>query len=120
MANKPYRVQRKRTDGWTMPPNTVYVGRSNRRPGTGFGNPFDWKTVAFSPGEDPKEKVTDEYRRWLAGHPFFDSLFPEQRQWILSHLHELRGKNLACWCKPDDHCHAGVLLELAANQEARR
>lgn len=26
---------------------------------------------------------------------------------------ELRGKNLACWCKPDEACHADVLLELA-------
>jgi hypothetical protein len=26
---------------------------------------------------------------------------------------ELRGKNLACWCKPDQPCHADVLLELA-------
>jgi hypothetical protein len=28
-------------------------------------------------------------------------------------LGELRGKNLACWCKPDEPCHADVLLELA-------
>jgi hypothetical protein len=26
---------------------------------------------------------------------------------------ELRGKNLACWCKPGAPCHADVLLELA-------
>lgn len=28
-------------------------------------------------------------------------------------LAELRGKNLACWCQPDEPCHADVLLELA-------
>ncbi|HZX85691.1 MAG TPA: DUF4326 domain-containing protein [Reyranella sp.] len=28
-------------------------------------------------------------------------------------LLELRGKNLACWCKPGTPCHADVLLELA-------
>jgi hypothetical protein len=27
-------------------------------------------------------------------------------------LHELRGKNLACWCAPERY-HADVLLELA-------
>lgn len=32
---KPVRVQRKRTKGWVMPENTVYVGR-----GSAFGNPF--------------------------------------------------------------------------------
>ena len=26
---------------------------------------------------------------------------------------QLRGKNLACWCKPGDPCHADVLLEMA-------
>jgi hypothetical protein len=29
----------------------------------------------------------------------------------------LRGKNLACWCKPGEPCHADVLLEIA-NREA--
>jgi hypothetical protein len=28
-------------------------------------------------------------------------------------MRELRGKNLACWCKPGEPCHADVLLELA-------
>lgn len=26
---------------------------------------------------------------------------------------ELLGKNVACWCKPGDPCHADVLLEVA-------
>ncbi len=26
---------------------------------------------------------------------------------------EMAGKNLACWCKPGDACHADVLLEIA-------
>lgn len=30
----------------------------------------------------------------------------------------LRGKNLACWCKPGDPCHADVLLELANGEGA--
>lgn len=28
-------------------------------------------------------------------------------------IDDLIGKNLACWCKPGDPCHADVLLELA-------
>jgi hypothetical protein len=31
----PERIQRKRTKGWKMPPNTVYVGR-----GSMWGNPY--------------------------------------------------------------------------------
>jgi len=26
---------------------------------------------------------------------------------------ELKGRDLACWCKPDESCHADVLLEIA-------
>lgn len=26
---------------------------------------------------------------------------------------DLRGKNLACWCKPGEPCHADVLLSIA-------
>ena len=33
--------------------------------------------------------------------------------WMLDNLKTLRGKNLACWCKPGTACHADVLLRLA-------
>jgi len=29
---------------------------------------------------------------------------------------ELRGFNLACWCKPDESCHADLLIRLAAQR----
>lgn len=29
---------------------------------------------------------------------------------------ELKGKDLACWCRPDEPCHADVLLEIANSQ----
>jgi hypothetical protein len=32
---EPVRIQRKRTVGWKMPPNTIYVGRGSK-----CGNPF--------------------------------------------------------------------------------
>ncbi len=35
-----------------------------------------------------------------------------QRQ-VRDHIHELRGRDLACPCKPGAPCHADVLLELA-------
>ena len=34
--------------------------------------------------------------------------------------HELRGKNLACWCPLDEPCHADVLLELANKRPTAR
>lgn len=92
----PKRIQRKRTKGWKMPPNTVYVGR----PGM-FGNMFKLKD-----GWTRAEAV-ERYRGVLADHPSWR----EQIQW------SLRGKDLACWCRVDQPCHADVLLEIA-NQQA--
>ncbi len=40
---------------------------------------------------------------------------PPTREDIRNHL---AGKNLACWCKPGEPCHADVLLKLA-NDEPR-
>lgn len=36
---------------------------------------------------------------------------------IHDHVRErLAGKNLACWCKPGEPCHADVLLEIANSE----
>ena len=85
----PIRVQRKRTKGWRMPPNTVSVTRPGK-----WGNPF---TVA----EYGREGAINKYREMLEG-----------RGLLLLHR-ELRGKNLACYCRLDQPCHADVLIELA-------
>lgn len=90
VANAPRRIQRKRTKGWRMPPNTVYVGR-----GTAWGNPY---TVAK---HGRKEAVT-----------LYAAIFNDGRG-LLRMRRELRGKNLACFCPLDQPCHADVLLELA-------
>jgi hypothetical protein len=134
---RPIRIQRKRTKGWTMPANTVYVGRPGR-----WGNPFNLK--AF--GGDRK-KVIRLYRAWITGKRFTAKHIEEIAgdgstcaetgvnalgffQYLLwssalrtDHLHELRGKNLACWCPVGSPCHADVLLKLAnagaENQEEK-
>ena len=41
----------------------------------------------------------------------------EARKFKTFSLEELRGKNLSCWCKQDDPCHADILLDLANNYE---
>lgn len=38
------------------------------------------------------------------------------RRMVLERLQELRGHDLACWCRLDQPCHAEVLLELANGQ----
>lgn len=125
----PVRIQRRRTRGWKMPPNTAYVGR-----GTKFGNPF-------RVGQDgTAEQCVSLYRRGIEGsiaawEGGAGSIFAPENDNVYQawesrtpHLHyteielsleALRGKNLACWCALEDEhgnpvpCHADVLLDLA-------
>jgi len=106
------RIQRKRTKGWQMPENAVYVGRPTR-----WGNPFALKEYedCYEPDEARKFCVND-FATWLdTGFPNCDDIrqYDEKRKWILDHVHELRGKDLACWCPAGQPCHADVLLRLA-------
>jgi hypothetical protein len=98
-AGTPKRIQRVRTKGWKMPPNTVYVGRPTR-----WGNPFTIKEVGDA------QAAVDMFRGAIRTlHATLG--FGELRR-------ELRGKNLACWCKLSEPCHADVLLEIANAKEA--
>ncbi len=114
---KPHRIQRKRTKGWRMPANTVYVGRPSN-----WGNVWPVYPMSPSPARD-----ADAYRRWLLGK----SARSISREYVgdadvrgrskppsLKEIRaKLRGKNLACWCPLDQPCHADVLLELANRPE---
>jgi hypothetical protein len=100
--DRPQRVQLKRLKGWRMPENTVKV----TRPGP-WGNPF----VIGDEGIPDAAEAVRRYREWWKLLP---RMQPGMRLWVLNHrLPELRGKNLACWCKPGEPCHADVLLEIA-------
>jgi hypothetical protein len=95
---KPVRIQRKRTKGFKLPPNTVSVTRPGR-----WGNPF--KVGDDVPGLKGEPMDAED-----AVH-MFRLFIPEFA--IEAARKELRGKNLACFCKLDQPCHADVLLELA-------
>lgn len=82
------RVLNKRTDD--IPPDAVYVGRPTK-----WGNPFH----LFE--ESNRDDVVMKYRLWLIGESN-----------LIKDLHELKGKDLVCWCAPE-RCHADILLELA-------
>lgn len=97
----PIRVQLRRVAGWRIPPNTVSVGRSSK-----YGNPY-WVGTKNMGYECASSKEAVEK---------FRALVESDSRLLRFRLHDLellRGKNLACWCKPDSPCHADVLLELA-------
>lgn len=91
----PQRIQRKRTKGWRMPENTVYVGRGSR-----WGNPY---TLEFY----DREHAVNNFKQFEVGRR---TLTKRNIQKLL------RGKNLACWCKLNETCHADILLKIA-NEE---
>jgi len=115
----PKRVQLKRTDGWRIPPNTVIVSRQNRKPGTGYGNPYNWKTdYEFYPDDLKKRVAKLDFSCWMKLLDGFVKDFPEQRRWIIDHLPELaKADYIACWCKLDEPCHGDVLIELIKEME---
>lgn len=98
---EPIRVQLSRKRGWRMPPNTVSVARPTK-----WGNPFK-----VTP-ERSQLSAVGAFRTWLAVDGCTAGI-QERKKWVLEHLEELRGKNLACWCKPNSACHADVLLAIA-------
>lgn len=78
-------VNKKTTDKFD-----VYIGRPSK-----WGNPFII-------GKDGTcDTVIEKYRKWILTQPQ-----------LINCLAEVRGKTLACWCKPDK-CHGDVLIELA-------
>lgn len=98
---RPKRIQRQRTKGWRMPPNTVYVGRPSK-----WGN--NYRVGDFDPDPDHHTERMDaktaaDYYAWAL------SISPGAERWA----EPLRGKDLVCWCPLDQPCHADVLLELA-------
>lgn len=130
----PTRIQRKRTKGWRMPANTIYVGR-----GSPWGNPFRIGQI----GRVEYEQMSDDELRAfdfsvrtvningtdMQVRPMppnriirFERPLTAEDVTLLYHkyirdraidLTPLRGKNLACWCALDKPCHADLLLRLA-------
>jgi len=92
----PKRIQRKRTKGWRMPSDAVYVGRPTK-----YGNPYsltsESKLDAYS-----RCSAVESYRVYLERNP----------ELVESARKDLKGKDLCCWCPLDKPCHTDVLLEV--------
>lgn len=93
---RPRRIQRKRTKGWRSPPGTIYCGCGSR-----YGNPH---APQNTPGADNERLVELFTEDLLNGRLWFT--VDEVRE-------KLRGRDLSCWCKPDECCHVDVLLAVA-------
>jgi hypothetical protein len=84
------------------------------RPGR-WGNPFSVEEVARRFGLDrtaAQAKAVALCGHWLKGNlgQKLSPRPPPSRETVRA---ELKGYNLACWCKPGTPCHADILIELA-------
>ena len=102
----PNRVQLSRGRGWRMPPDTVKVSRPGR-----YGNPFpvgaEGPQGMIAPDQESavglfRQMMFDGKLRAATGYPSDEDIRAD-----------LRGKNLACWCKIGTPCHVDVLIEIA-------
>lgn len=77
----------------------VYIGR-----GSVWGNPFTHRELSKTKAEfqtTSREESINKYRDWILN----------QSQ-LVARIPELRGKTLACFCKPKS-CHGDVLSDMA-------
>jgi hypothetical protein len=108
------RIQLKRKKGWKLPTGAINCARPTKR-----GNPF----LLGQRG------LNDERRDRLAciadyGADFLDCLDGRNHHlhhpnicWTVEHMEELRGHDLACYCRPIEPCHCDILLEVANGSE---
>lgn len=114
MTQQGKRIVRPRRKGAPLPEGSIYVGRP-----TMWGNPFQDRA-----GGHARSVIL--HAKWLEGR--IGALLLEQlgfapaevdaldrlRARVLTNLHRLAGKDLACWCpQTSAWCHAETLLRLA-------
>jgi hypothetical protein len=139
----PERIQRKRVKGWKMPPNTVSVTRPGKWGNPFDFRPSEccWLALSYGCRGDRlgrQEASVRAFREWIEPPkkgkklvrmergvrfgtddknfqvgPRFVVGPPPSIDEVRAHL---RGKNLACFCKVGEPCHADVLLEIANKQ----
>jgi len=111
---RPVRIQLSRTAGFSLQAvsqETNGLPAVNvARPGF-WGNPF----VVHSRAVSGKQIVGATYQAVSTASEAvarFHDLLPRSAD-RMARIEELRGKNLACWCRPGEPSHADVLLEMA-------
>lgn len=134
----PDRITLSRAKGWRKPEGAVVVARPSI-----WGNPWGIGTpgtidlvlgatkTRYHVGDFIDQSFAVAlFGFWLEGRDIPKDYLPEatlttlgkremrthlhaRRKLIIANLHDLRGRDLCCWCKPGQPCHADVLLHLA-------
>lgn len=99
---RPQRIQLRRTRGWRMPSGAVKVDRT-----TLWGNPFRADQLG-------QAGAVEAFREFLSG----DRQYVRDSRTVTYPADDeirrrLGGRDLACWCRPAEPCHADALLKIA-------
>ena len=122
---EPLRIQLSRKKGWRMPVGALKVDRSTR-----WGNPYALRYYQFAHADGTPAAWNEREARTMALRDFDAALYVGTLKVSIEDVQrELRGKDLACWCKlcPKHAagkrigvecsrcalCHADVLLKVA-------
>ena len=105
----PDRIQLRRAKGWRMPENTMSVARP-----TIWGNPFKVGAELPFPYLEVFGPVVRDQAHAVE---IFATYAQITSGYELLVRYDLRGRDLACWCKPGTPCHADVLLAIANSTE---
>jgi len=93
-----------------VPEGAVYVGRgAPGLPASRYANPHRIGSCRRCGTVHDRAGAVAAYEAELAGQP---ELLEQARR-------ELRGRDLACWCRLDHACHADVLLRVASRGAPR-
>lgn len=97
-VNVPRVVHLCRRNGNVIQDCDLYIGRACNMggwnlPTSKWHNPFNVK-------EHGRDGACEMYRNYILNTPE-----------LVSNLHELQGKTLGCWCKPQ-RCHGDILVDL--------
>ena len=88
---------------WTEDPNNVYIGRGKIVFIDGVRYPPKASIWANPFKKGSREVVCNQYREYLRGQIKNGDITEED-------LLSLKGKNLGCWCKPEQ-CHGDIIVE---------
>ena len=107
----PKRIRLSRKKGFKLPKNAVNVARPGK-----WGNPF----IVGKHGT--REECVKMFKHLCCNLMVMnvdtDCIKAQQRflKHAPKHIHELKGKDIACWCALDGKpCHGDALLQLANN-----
>ena len=117
MNRPPAEIQLHRVKGWRLPPGAVSVARPTK-----WGNPYrvgveveTAEEAVLAYARDLIDAATCRLSAgsvavWRANHP----MGPAGPFYVILHAcSQLRGRDLACFCRIGTPCHRSVLLELA-------